>query len=65
MATFPSPCLIPVILLIVFLVVRNQKEEKEFEEDIRREGLTSKDGGDFIESDERMQLVCGNTQKKI
>ena len=54
MATFPSPCLIPVILMIVFLVVRNQKEEKEFEEDINREGLTTKDNGDFIESDERM-----------
>ena len=32
----------------------NQKDEKEFEEDVRNEGLTTKGGGDFIESDERL-----------
>lgn len=43
---------IAVIALIVFLVMRNQKDEKQFEQQVKNDFPKVKDEGGDVESDE-------------
>jgi hypothetical protein len=53
------PILIPVciaaLLLIIFLVWRNRKDEKQFEDQLKQDYPKSKDEEGDIEIDEKMQ----------